>query len=66
VVGAIALRAAFILVGAALLETFHWVMFVFGALLVVTGIKMALKRHDAVHPQTQSGAATGAALHADD
>lgn len=45
------MRAAFIVGGAALLETFHWVIFVFGALLVVTGIKMALKRHDAVHPE---------------
>jgi tellurite resistance protein TerC len=51
VVGAIALRAVFIVAGAALLETFHWVIFVFGALLVVTGVKMALKRHDAVHPE---------------
>jgi tellurite resistance protein TerC len=51
VVGAIVLRAAFIVAGAALLENFHWVIFIFGGLLVFTGVKMALKRHDEVHPE---------------
>ena len=40
VVGALVLRAGFIAAGAALLEQFHWVIYVFGALLVVTGVKM--------------------------
>jgi tellurite resistance protein TerC len=48
VIGAIVLRAAFIAAGAALLESVHWVMYVFGGLLVLTGLKMALKRHDEV------------------
>jgi tellurite resistance protein TerC len=51
VVGAIALRAAFIAAGAALLASFHWVIYVFGGLLVLTGLRMALKRHDEVHPE---------------
>jgi tellurite resistance protein TerC len=51
VIGAIVLRAAFIAAGAALLESVHWVMYVFGGLLVLTGLKMALKRHDEVHPE---------------
>jgi tellurite resistance protein TerC len=45
VIGAIALRAGFIAAGAALLESFHAVIYVFGALLVLTGLKMVL-RHD--------------------
>ena len=40
VLGAIVLRAVMILLGAVLLAKFHWVMYVFGAFLVVTGIKM--------------------------
>ena len=51
VIGAIVLRAAFIVGGAALLEAFHWVVYVFGALLVLTGVRMALDRHDEVHPE---------------
>lgn len=39
VLGAIVLRALFILVGAHLLQAFHWILYVFGAILVVTGIK---------------------------
>ena len=42
IVGAIVLRAILILVGAWLLAQFHWVLYVFGAFLVFTGIKMWL------------------------
>jgi tellurite resistance protein TerC len=45
--GAIVLRGLFILGGAALLDAFHWSVYVLGALLVVTGIRMARHRHDA-------------------
>lgn len=40
VLGAIALRAVMILVGAWLLAQFHWVLYVFGAFLLLTGVKM--------------------------
>lgn len=40
IIGAIILRAALILVGAWLLAQFHWILYVFGAFLVLTGIKM--------------------------
>lgn len=40
IIGAIVLRAILILAGAWLLSTFHWLLYVFGAFLVVTGIKM--------------------------
>jgi tellurite resistance protein TerC len=39
VLGAIVLRAIFILFGAHLLHTFHWVLYIFGAILVITAIK---------------------------
>lgn len=39
VLGAILLRAIFILVGAQLLQLFHWILYVFGAILVITAIK---------------------------
>ncbi|MGH8104719.1 MAG: TerC family protein [Arenimonas sp.] len=40
VVGAIALRAVMIFIGAALIAQFHWILYFFGAFLVLTGIKM--------------------------
>ena len=40
IIGAIILRAILILMGAWLLESFHWLLYVFGAFLLVTGIKM--------------------------
>jgi len=50
ILGALVMRGIFIAAGAALLATFHWVIYVFGAFLVVTGIKMALVRGDQIHP----------------
>ena len=40
IIGAIVLRAILILAGALLLSKFHWVLYVFGAFLLFTGIKM--------------------------
>ena len=40
IVGAIVLRTVMILLGAWLIAQFHWVLYVFGAFLVLTGIKM--------------------------
>lgn len=51
VLGAIVLRAVFILLGAALLHRFHWVLFLFGGFLVFTGIKLLLARGESVHPE---------------
>ncbi|MEO7714085.1 MAG: TerC family protein [Gemmatimonadaceae bacterium] len=41
ILGALVMRGLFIAVGAYMLEQFHWVMYLFGAILVLTGIKMA-------------------------
>jgi integral membrane protein, TerC family len=42
VVGAVVMRTVFILVGVSVIARFHWVLYIFGAFLVFTGIKMAL------------------------
>ena len=43
-VGAIAMRLSFILAGSALLDRFHWVVYVFGGILVITAVRFVLER----------------------
>jgi tellurite resistance protein TerC len=50
IVGALVMRAIFIATGAALLENFHWMIYVFGAFLIVTGIKMLLQGDAKLEP----------------
>ncbi len=51
ILGALVFRMAFIFAGVALVETFSWVLYIFGAFLIITGIKMALDRGEkATHP----------------
>jgi tellurite resistance protein TerC len=50
IIGAIAFRALFIALGAVLLNNFDWIVYVFGAFLVYTGIKMARGHSVEVHP----------------
>lgn len=49
--GALVFRAIFIMAGIGLLNAFHWIIYVFGAFLVVTGIKMARHEDAEVHPE---------------
>jgi len=42
VIGAIVLRATMILAGAVLVTKFHWILYLFGAFLVITGFKMLI------------------------
>jgi tellurite resistance protein TerC len=51
VLGALVMRAVMIVVGAALITKFTWVIYVFGAFLVLTGIKMIVKREEEIHPE---------------
>ncbi len=51
ILGALVMRAVFIVLGAALLHRFHWVIYLFGAFLVFTGIKLLVQRSDEVHPE---------------
>nr|WP_312508175.1 TerC family protein [Pseudomonas luteola] len=46
VLGAIVMRAIMIGVGAALVQRFDWILYVFGAFLLISGIKMLFSRHD--------------------
>lgn len=41
IAGAVVMRLIFILLGIAIVEKFHWVLYVFGVILIVTGYKMA-------------------------
>ena len=51
VLGALVLRAIFIVLGSAILENFAWAIYFFGALLVVTGLKLAVQKETEVHPE---------------
>ncbi len=51
ILGALILRAIFIAAGAALLANFHWMMYVFGGFLIVTGIKMYLQGDEKIEPE---------------
>jgi tellurite resistance protein TerC len=46
ILGALVMRGLFIGLGAALLERYHWIIYVFGAMLVITGIRMAVKQDE--------------------
>jgi len=51
VLGALVMRAAFILAGGALLQRFHWAMYAFGGLLAVTGVKLFIERKQEPDPE---------------
>jgi tellurite resistance protein TerC len=51
VLGALVMRAAFILAGSALIAQFHWILYIFGIFLIVTGVRMALHREMEIHPE---------------
>jgi tellurite resistance protein TerC len=51
VFGALVLRFIFIFAGVALLERFEWMLFVFGAFLLITAFRMVRHGDDEVHPE---------------
>jgi tellurite resistance protein TerC len=51
ILGALVMRAFFIVLGAALLQKFHWIMYIFGGFLVLTGIKLLVQRDAEIHPE---------------
>jgi tellurite resistance protein TerC len=51
IAGAIVLRGTFIAAGSVLLETFHYTIYLFGAILIVTGIRMARHQTAEIHPE---------------
>lgn len=44
IIGALLMRAIMIFVGAALIAEFHWVIYIFGAFLIFTGVRMAVQK----------------------
>ena len=51
ILGAIVLRGIMIGLGALLLARFHWIIYVFGGILIFTGIRMLLSDGTEVHPE---------------
>ncbi len=51
ILGAIIMRAIFIFAGVALIERFHWIIYLFGGFLIYTGIKMATQGETNVDPE---------------
>jgi TerC family integral membrane protein len=51
ILGALVMRGILIAVGAALLEQFHWIIYLFGAFLIFTGIRIGLRRELELRPE---------------
>lgn len=51
ILGALAMRGAMIGVGSALVTHFHWVLYVFGGFLILTGLKMLVMKEKEEHPE---------------
>jgi len=51
IIGALALRAVFIIAGIDLIERFSWTIYIFGGILIVTGLKMGFGKEDSVDPE---------------
>ncbi len=51
ILGALVMRAIFIFAGVALINHFAWVIYVFGAFLIFTGIKLVTQKDKEIHPE---------------
>lgn len=51
ILGALMMRAIFIAAGAALLTAFHWIIYIFGGFLIITGIKMFFAGEEKIEPE---------------
>ncbi|WP_052419827.1 TerC family protein [Hyalangium minutum] len=51
ILSALVLRAVMIFAGVAMLQRFHWLIYVFGAFLIFTGVKLFLNRNQEDHPE---------------
>ena len=51
ILGALIMRAIFIFAGVSLITTFHWTIYIFGALLIFTGVNMALQKDKKLQPE---------------
>jgi tellurite resistance protein TerC len=51
ILGALIMRGIFIFAGVALINRFHWIVLIFGAFLIFTGIKMLFQKESVVDPE---------------
>lgn len=51
IIGALIMRGTMIWAGATLIAEFSWIIYVFGGFLILTGLKMILKREQEIHPE---------------
>lgn len=51
IIGAQVMRAVFILAGVAVLAKYHWVIYIFGVILIISGIKLFTEKDKEVHPE---------------
>jgi len=51
ILGALIFRAIFIAAGIVLIQKFHWVIYIFGVFLLLTGIKMWFQKDKEIHPE---------------
>jgi len=51
VLGALIMRAIFIAAGVTLLNRFHWVIYLFGGILIYSGIKLFRQQNEPIHPE---------------
>jgi tellurite resistance protein TerC len=51
ILGALVMRAIFIVAGVGLIQKFHWIIYVFGAFLVYSGIKLFFQDEAEIHPE---------------
>jgi len=51
ILGALLMRAVFIALGVTLIERFHWIIYVFGGFLILTGVRMMFAGESEIHPE---------------
>jgi len=51
ILGALVMRGIMIIAGASLLDSFHWVIYIFGGIIILSGVKMLIQRHEELHPE---------------
>jgi tellurite resistance protein TerC len=51
IIGALIMRGAMIFAGAALIKQFHWIIWIFGAFLIFTGVRMAFSKEEQLEPE---------------
>jgi len=51
IIGALIMRAIFIFAGVALITRFHWIIYIFGGFLIITGIRMLFHGDSKVEPE---------------